>query len=412
MSKIQSGPPVRLDWTQLSSSQPIKPPAGLAAFGLGHLAALLTFTSLAGALLGSLLGGFAVVVLLGLVPPTMLPTESVPAAVEVIPGPLEGNAITAAERAGPAVVTIIAREAETLASVLVPSADVGSGVIFDEAGWILTNSHVVGDARELSVELADGRRFEGQVYGTDTLTDLAVVKVEEVGLPVSMIGDSDSLRPGQQVIAIGSPLGAFSNSVTVGVVSALGRTLPVAARDGADSRLLRQLIQTDAAINPGNSGGALLDGAGQLIGINTAVAGSAQNIGFAIPISYAKPLLRQALAGERLRRPWIGISGHELDPAAARSSGLPASERGGVLIVGSRDGSERPSVWPDSPAERAGLREGDVIFRVGDVAVGRSLPIDVALLGYGPGEEAELGLWRAGEQIEIIVELGERPSGL
>ena len=197
-----------------------------------------------------------------------------------------------------------------------PEQGIGSGVIFDPNGWILTNKHVVTGSDELTVKLKDGREFAGTVYGVDTLTDLAIVKVEGKDLPSAKIGDSGTIRVGQLAIAIGSPLGTYTNTVTAGIVSALGRSIDV------ESGRINNLIQTDTAINPGNSGGPLLDATGAVIGINTAVARTAEGIGFAIPINIAKPIMQQALAGKELERPWIGIR-YTLGHAPARRAGGP-----------------------------------------------------------------------------------------
>ena len=197
----------------------------------------------------------------------------------------------------------------------------GSGVIFDANGLILTNHHVVaGNPSKLTVHLVDGRDLDATVYGIDTLTDLAIVKVDATGLPTAPIGDSSTIQVGQQAIAIGSPLGTFTDSVTSGIISAVGRTIPV------ESGTLTNLIQTDTAINPGNSGGPLLDPSGKVIGINTAVAGQAQNIGFAIPINIAKPLLAQASAGQALARPWLGVQFQTIDAALQKANNLPVDK--------------------------------------------------------------------------------------
>ncbi|MFL5680084.1 MAG: S1C family serine protease, partial [Chloroflexota bacterium] len=189
----------------------------------------------------------------------------------------------------------------------IPTTGVGSGIIYDSSGWILTNKHVVTNSSgtvvsKLSVELKDGRRFDGTVYGVDTLTDLAIVKIDAADLPSATIGDSSELKVGQLTVAIGSPLGTYSNSVTSGIVSATGRSITV-----DNGQQLTNLIQTDAAINPGNSGGPLLDAVGNVIGINTAMARDSNGIGFAIPINIARPIMQQALAGQKLTRPYIGI---------------------------------------------------------------------------------------------------------
>ena len=207
----------------------------------------------------------------------------------------------------------------------------GSGLIFDANGWILTNHHVVADGGTLTVQLADGRSFPATVYGTDTLTDLAIVKIDATGLPTATLGDSSALAIGQTVIAVGDPLGEYPGRVTTGVVSGVGRSL-------TDTDInLDDLIQTDAAINPGNSGGPLIDENGDVIGIDTAMASSAQGIGFAIPINLARPLAEQALAGKALSRPWLGIRYQPLDAGVATRNGLSVTE--GAWITGGPTGA-------------------------------------------------------------------------
>src|SRR5262245_57267358 len=199
--------------------------------------------------------------------------------------------VDVAAKAGPAVVRIVAEGVDPNAADL-PEQGIGSGVIFNPNGWILTNRHVVAGSNSLTVELKDGTQYPGTIYGIDTLTDLAIVKINAKGLTAAGLGDSDALRVGQLVVAIGSPLGTFSNTVTSGIVSAKGRKITT---EGSTS--LRNLIQTDAAINPGNSGGPLLDSSSAVVGINTAIAQNSTGIGFSIPINLAKPLMQQALAG-------------------------------------------------------------------------------------------------------------------
>jgi serine protease Do len=222
----------------------------------------------------------------------------------------------------PAVVTIVAdgiTATDPTTGQTGTGSATGSGVIFDSNGLILTNHHVVADnPQSLTVHLNDGRTFPGTIYGIDTLTDLAIVKVDATGLPTAPIGDSSSIQVGQQAIAIGSPLGTFTDSVTSGIISALGRSIPV-----EDGSTLTNLIQTDTAINPGNSGGPLIDPSGKVIGINTAGASQAQGIGFAIPIDIAKPLLAQASAGQPLARPYLGIRFETIDPTVAKDNNLP-----------------------------------------------------------------------------------------
>jgi len=220
--------------------------------------------------------------------------------------------IAVAAAVSPAVVKIKVTGASDTGNGVIPQTGVGSGVIFDSNGWILTNHHVVEGGEKFDVELKDGRVLAGTVYGIDTLTDLAIVKVKETGLPTAAIGESDSLKVGQLVVAIGSPLGTYSNSVTSGIVSAKGRSI---LTDGNQS--LTNLIQTDAAINPGNSGGPLLDAAGNVVGINTAIASGSNGIGFAIAIDVARPIMAQAIAGQPLSRPYMGIHFVSITPQIA-----------------------------------------------------------------------------------------------
>ena len=208
-------------------------------------------------------------------------------------GDPDADIVAAAAKVSPAVVTITSTgTASNGFGRGVQTTGVGSGTIFNSAGWILTNRHVVDGATNLSVQLTDGRTFTGTVYGESSTSDLAIVKIDATGLPTAAVGDSTQLVVGQRVIAIGDPLGDFQSTVTTGIVSGLNRSIDV------ENEHLTGLIQTDAAINPGNSGGPLLDTAGNIVGINTATASTAQGISFAIPVAVAKPLMAAALAGQ------------------------------------------------------------------------------------------------------------------
>src|SRR3954468_11353661 len=233
----------------------------------------------------------------------------------------QGSVVDIVKAISPAVVTIVAEGAtvtDPTTGQTGTGTATGAGVYFDAHGLILTNHHVVaGDPSKLTVNLKDGRSFDASVYGIDTLTDLAIVKVDASGLPTAPIGDSSTVQVGQQAIAIGSPLGTFTDSVTSGIISAIGRSIPV------ESGVLTNLIQTDTAINPGNSGGPLLDPSGKVIGINTAGAGQSQGINFAIPINIARPLLTQASAGQPLARPWLGIRFTTIDASVKQANNLP-----------------------------------------------------------------------------------------
>jgi S1-C subfamily serine protease len=270
---------------------------------------------------------------------------------------------------------------------------VGSGVIFDPRGYILTNDHVIAGAQEIRVVLSDGRQFTGRVLGRSPSNDIAVVKIDGENLPVAPLGDSDQLRVGQWVVAIGNALGLEGGpTVTAGVVSALDRTID----PGFGEPAIGPLIQTDAAINPGNSGGPLVDLAGRVVGINSAKIQTAEGIGFAIPINKAKEIVQQLL--EARPRAYLGITSVSMTPALAAAYGLPVQR--GVLIV---------DVAPDSPAERAGLQPGDIIVRVDDRDVTRSDELQAVLAAHQPGDQVRIVVNRQGREQTFTVPLGSAP---
>ncbi len=402
-------PPTPSSWYE---PEPVRAPAPAArAPRRGGMVGVVIAASLAAAVVGSL-GTYAILSASGALDhqvATVAPvsqgqqvTQPVPVAID------ESSAITrAAEKVSPAIVTIAVSGTagnpnDPFGSV--PQSGVGSGVIFDANGWIITNKHVAVDAQKLSVTLQDGRVFNGTVYGIDTLTDLAIVKVDAKGLPTAPIGDSSTAKVGQLAIAIGSPLGTYTNSVTAGIVSAFGRTITV-----QDGTVIRNLIQTDAAINPGNSGGGLLDSAGNVIGINTAVAQTAEGIGFAIPINIARPIMQQALAGQKLARPWIGIRYVAITPAIAAQSKLAAEQGAWVNAVDSSGQSTNP-ILPNSPAAAAGLKDGDIITTVDGTTIDAKHPLDDILTQYAPGRTIALEILRAGQKQTLTLTLGTRPA--
>ena len=311
--------------------------------------------------------------------------------------------IDAAASVSPAVVKITIQGQTTDPFGSVPTEGVGSGLIYDASGWILTNRHVVTGADKLTVELKDGRLFEGTVYGIDTLTDLAIVKVDATGLPTAPIGHSDGLKVGQLVVAIGSPLGTYSFSVTSGIVSGKGRDIRV-----DDGTRIGNLIQTDAAINPGNSGGPLVDAAGAVVGINTAVATDSSGIGFAIPIDIARPIMAQALAGLELSRPWIGIRFTTINLQVKQDKQLTVDN--GALV--SNEGGTGSAIVEGSPAAAAGLQDGDIILSINGSRLDLEHPLDAMLVQYAPNDTVELDVLRAGTSIKIPVTLGTRPGNL
>jgi serine protease Do len=306
--------------------------------------------------------------------------------------------ITAVARVMPAVVVI--------SSTSSSGSGIGSGFIFDSHGWILTNKHVVNGADQISVQLNDSRIFTGRIYGLDTLTDLAIVKIDATGLPVAPPGSSENLQLGQLAIAIGNPLGTFENTVTTGVVSGLGRQIRAGDATSTSSEQLNNLIQTDAAINPGNSGGPLINSAGQVIGINTAVNQNAQGIGFAIPINIARPILLLALDGKPIARPWIGVYYQPIDKQLASDKGLSADH--GVLIGAAANGA--PGVFPGSPADKAGLQDGDIIVAVDGQPVDADHDLATRIMPHVPGDTVDLTVMRGSQTTQIKVTLGTLPA--
>jgi S1-C subfamily serine protease len=321
--------------------------------------------------------------------------------------------VTAAASVSPAVVRITATGTTSDSfGGQIPERGVGSGVIYDASGWILTNRHVVRTqdgaiASKLTVELKDGREFTGTVYGIDTLTDLAIVKVDATGLPSAAVGKSADIKVGQLAIAIGSPLGTYTSTVTTGIISATGRRIEIEA-----GVFLNNLIQTDAAINPGNSGGPLLDAAGQVIGINTAIERDSTGIGFAIPIDIARPIMAQALAGEQLVRPYVGIRYLQIDLKVKNEKHLSVDH--GALIEPTTDatGATLPAITPGSPAEAAGLKAEDIVLAIEGQAVDAEHPLDALLTSYAPGQAVKLKILRGTAELEISVTLGIRPEDL
>jgi len=296
----RAAPTTPLWWSPPVGSPPAPPrlPSGTPRRGAGF-ASLLAAAVLGAAIASG--GTFAAVEALGPAStPTAAPTPTAAAnsanqasSKVAASGDPDADVVQVAAKLGPAVVTITTTSTQGGGfGGQFQTTGIGSGTIFNSAGWILTNRHVVEGASTVSVQLADGRTFTGTVYGVSSTTDLAIVKIDATGLPTAAMGDSSSLVVGQRVIAIGDPLGDFQNTVTTGIVSALGRSIDV------ENEHLTGLIQTDAAINPGNSGGPLLDTSGKVIGINTATASSAQGIAFALPAAMAQPLITAALAGQ------------------------------------------------------------------------------------------------------------------
>lgn len=281
-----------------------------------------------------------------------------------------------------AVTGVVAKAGAAVTHIEVKTRDgrggTGSGFLFTSNGYVLTNSHVVRGAAEVSVSLTDGRRFSAELVGEDPHTDLAVVRVNADGLPTVELGASRDLRPGQLAVAIGSPLG-FQTTVTAGVISALGRSLR-----SQSGRLMDGIVQTDAALNPGNSGGPLLDSRGRVVGVNTAVIAGAQGLCFAIPIDTAKFVAGELIRDGRVRRAWLGVAGQEVRD----------SRRGALRVVG---------VEPGSPAERAGVLRGDLLLALNGRDVSGVDDLHRVLTGDAVGKPALLTVQRGRERVELSV---------
>jgi serine protease Do len=269
----------------------------------------------------------------------------------------------------------------------------GSGVIISQDGYILTNNHVIDSANKMTVTLNDGRQFQARLVGRDAYSDIAVLKIDAPNLKPANLGNSEKLRPGEWVVAVGSPLG-FDHTVTLGIVSALSRRIP-------DLNSNMSFIQTDAAINPGNSGGPLVNLKGEVIGINTAVSGRGQNIGFATPIDKVREIANTLMAGKQVVRPWIGISMVELNPELAKHIGLPPATQGIVIA----------QVMQNSPAYRAGLMQGDVIQKVDGKLVQKAEAMQEIVRAKPLNTTISIGILRNGHPVEVGLTSEQLPDG-
>jgi 2-alkenal reductase len=316
---------------------------------------------------------------------------------------IETSITQAVEKVGPAVVTVVGT-VPGQNTFFGPTGDQtvsGTGFFITEDGYLITNNHVVEGAREVSIILSDGTEQWATIVGTDIYSDVAVLKTAGNVPAVAKLGNSSVLQPGESVIAIGSPLGNFKNTVTVGVVSATGRAIET--RNGYQ---IEDLIQTDAAINHGNSGGPLVNLAGEVIGINTLVVRNtnggdvAEGLGFAIPVNTAQAVAQQIIEKGYFARPYMGISFQPINPDIANRYDLPA--QWGVYVT---------RVAENSPASRAGLQEGDIITKVGSVVLDETHSYVNTLFEFQPGDQVMLDVVRGGETTQLNVTLGEAQPG-
>ncbi|MEM7725255.1 MAG: trypsin-like peptidase domain-containing protein [Cyanobacteria bacterium P01_A01_bin.45] len=332
----------------------------------------------------------------------LLPTIAQPQQqVSQIPGNNSNFIAAAVEKTGSAVVRIDSTNPGSRfnSSRRRVQRGVGSGFIINENGTILTNAHVVKGASKVRVTLGNGRNFSGQVLGTDELTDLAVIKISANNLPKLKLGNSDNLKPGEWAIAIGNPLG-LDNTVTAGIISGTGRSSGVI---GSPDKRVR-FIQTDAAINPGNSGGPLLNQRGEVIGINTAIIGRAQGLGFAIPINRAREIAAQLIDGKQVQHPYLGIGmttlTQETKEDLSQRNNFRVSASKGVVIL---------DVANNSPAARAGLRIGDVIEQIDGRQVATADELQKLVEKSRVGGNMTLKVNRSGRNLNINITPGQFP---
>ena len=346
------------------------------------------------ALIGAIAGGVFVISYLQSAEPTqtvdILPSPTQQVSIDIPSTTTESTITRAVEKVGPSVVTVIGEVSGRPIS--------GSGFVISSQGYILTNNHVVEDTSRVAVVRADGTELPADIVGTDMYADLAILQAQGEFPAVAVLGNSDTLKPGETVITIGSPLGDFVNTVTVGVISATGRML-----DTGNGFLMEDLIQTDAAINQGNSGGPLVNLAGEVVGINTLVVrGSrlsntiAEGLGFAIPINTARFVAEQILEKGYFARPHLGIRWQSITPRVARAYNLPV--QWGTYIS---------DVFPGSPAAMSGIKEGDIITKIGDIALDQDHTYINTLFTHEPGEEVSITLVRGEQQLTVSLELGE-----
>ena len=312
---------------------------------------------------------------------------------------IETSITRSVKKVGPAVVTVVGTVPGqmTIFGTTGEQTVSGTGFFITDQGYILTNNHVVEGTKDVNIVLSDGSQHTASIVGTDPYSDIAVLKTDGKVPAVAALGNSDLLDPGESVIAIGSPLGDFKNTVTVGVVSATGRSI-----DNGNGFTIENLIQTDAAINHGNSGGPLVNLAGEVIGVNTLVVRNsgngdvAEGLGFAIPLNTAQAVAQQIIQQGYFARPYMGISFQPINPDIAARYNLPA--KWGAYIT---------TVEPGSPAAQAGLQQNDIITKLGDISIDETHSYVNSLFKYKPGDTIPLTVTRDGKAVQLQITLGE-----
>lgn len=321
---------------------------------------------------------------------------------------VEGSIADIADKVSKSVVSIItSTKATNYFGQSYDASAAGTGIIATSDGYVVTNKHVINGANKVTVVLDDGTTYEDvEVVASDPLNDIAFLKIKDVSdLPAATLGDSKTISVGQQVIAIGNALGEYQNTVTSGIISGTGRSVTASDSSGHNAETLTDMIQTDAAINSGNSGGPLVNAAGEVIGINTATSSSAENMGFAIPVSSVKGMLSQLIETGKAKRTYLGVYSVEITPETAKAYNLPVEA--GSYIYSS---SNYSAVVKDSPAAKAGLKDKDIVTKVNGVEVGAAGSLANLIGEYKPGDTVQLTVVREGKEIAINVTLEGYPE--
>lgn len=309
----------------------------------------------------------------------------------------ESAVISVVDKSSPAVVSIVAKGVDPFSGDLATQS-AGTGFLVDSNGTIVTNSHVVEDASSTyTIYTKDQKTYTAKNISRDPVNDVAVLKIDGSNFPHLALGDSSAIKVGQEVIAIGNALGKFDNTVTTGVVSGVGRGITASDQIGQNSESLEGLIQTDAAINPGNSGGPLIDVGGEVIGITTAAASDAQNIGFAVPVNTVKSILDNYIKSGKIVRPFLGVGTVIVTPDEAKANNLAE----GALVQ---------EVVPGSAADKAGIQRGDVIQDVNGQKVDQNNSLAKVLSGFSVGQQVNVKVWRDGKIQTVSASLSEAPS--
>lgn len=365
------------------------------------------FAPLISALIGGVIGASLVITFPNwskYLPSSILPTKVAPVVQEQTEKRIvideESEVIKVVEKASPAVVSVVAKsiDLDPFTGPVDDQRGVGTGFITSDNGVILTNNHVVNDeANQYQIITKDNRTFPVETINRDALNDIAILTVKASSLPTLELGDSSKIKVGQKVVAIGNALGRFSNTVTTGVVSGIGRGVTASDPVGLKSETLEGVIQTDAALNPGNSGGPLLDLSGRVIGINFAITEGAQNIGFVIPVNIAKPVVEGFIKEGRIIKAFLGVGYRVIDSGIARFRNLPE----GALVQ---------SVIKDSPADKAGIKAGDVVTLLGGNEINSTNPLSKEIGKRKVGESIEITVYRDGKNITLKATLEEAPK--